>query len=197
MANDAHLIVIGLLAIIVVLGLVAGLRGTLLWYHELRTKRRRIASATKQEVALAAAVRTLPESAYEDANVDGIECTICLSVFELGSSIRLLPCGHCFHTACIDAWLLHRSDEPGACTHAVPRCPLCKATPLTKAQLQKLQTVGFSAWAAADGQRRADLIANPAQPQAATVDVRARPIVASSYEASPLQAVGHPGSLLV
>ena len=197
MTNDVHLLVIGLLAIIAVLGIIAGLRSALLWYQDLRKKRRRIMSATQQEVALAAAVGTLPQMAYEGANADGYECTICLSAFELGQSIRLLPCGHSFHMACIDAWLLHRSEERGACTHAVPRCPLCKATPLTKAQLQKLQTAGFSAWAAADGQRRADLIANPAQPQAATVDVRARPIVASSYEASPLQAVGHPGSLLV
>lgn len=46
-----------------------------------------------------------------------VQCPICLSEFCPGDKIRPLPgCGHCFHQACVDLWLLRRAD-----------CPLCKA----------------------------------------------------------------------
>ncbi|KAL5698288.1 RING-type E3 ubiquitin transferase [Ranunculus cassubicifolius] len=45
------------------------------------------------------------------------ECSVCLSVFEDGESIRQLPrCKHSFHAQCIDMWLFSHSD-----------CPLCRA----------------------------------------------------------------------
>lgn len=45
------------------------------------------------------------------------ECYICLSLFEQGEDARRLPCGHEFHVACIDRWLLdvHRT------------CPCCRS----------------------------------------------------------------------
>lgn len=44
------------------------------------------------------------------------ECSICLCPLALGDSIRPLDsCGHTFHRACIDLWLLRRAE-----------CPLCK-----------------------------------------------------------------------
>merc|ERR1719330_2240350 len=44
------------------------------------------------------------------------ECSICLCEVEPGDGVRRLPgCGHAFHSACIDIWLLRRAD-----------CPLCK-----------------------------------------------------------------------
>ncbi|GAQ77739.1 hypothetical protein KFL_000030180 [Klebsormidium nitens] len=42
-------------------------------------------------------------------------CAICLVDYEEGALLRPLPCGHAFHTACIDTWL--KKD---------PSCPLCK-----------------------------------------------------------------------
>lgn len=46
-----------------------------------------------------------------------LACPICLSDFLEGEDIRALPgCGHSFHKACIDLWLLRRAD-----------CPMCKA----------------------------------------------------------------------
>merc|ERR1711871_1217363 len=42
-------------------------------------------------------------------------CTICLGDYEVKEELRLLPCGHCFHAECVDAWLqINRV------------CPICK-----------------------------------------------------------------------
>ena len=42
-------------------------------------------------------------------------CTICLGDYEDAEQLRLLPCGHCFHAECVDAWLqINRI------------CPMCK-----------------------------------------------------------------------
>lgn len=47
---------------------------------------------------------------------DTCECSICLSDVKLGDQLRRLPqCGHTFHRACVDVWLLRCAD-----------CPLCK-----------------------------------------------------------------------
>ncbi|KAL3944891.1 MAG: hypothetical protein SGBAC_001036 [Bacillariaceae sp.] len=58
---------------------------------------------------------------------DGIEltttcttCSICIEDLEPGECLRLLPCGHAFHTDCIMPWLTRRQG----C------CPLCKASVL-------------------------------------------------------------------
>jgi hypothetical protein len=46
----------------------------------------------------------------------GLECAICLVATEVGDTVRRLEvCGHVFHKACIDLWLLRSST-----------CPLCK-----------------------------------------------------------------------
>jgi len=42
-------------------------------------------------------------------------CTICLEDFEFDEELRMLPCSHCFHKACVDHWLLRQQR----------RCPLC------------------------------------------------------------------------
>ncbi|KAK3332685.1 hypothetical protein B0T19DRAFT_416281 [Cercophora scortea] len=37
------------------------------------------------------------------------ECSICMDVFEDVDDVRVFPCGHIFHQACIDPWLLFQS----------------------------------------------------------------------------------------
>lgn len=52
----------------------------------------------------------------EGAFTEDTECSICLNDICPGESLRqLCVCGHSFHRACIDLWLLRRGD-----------CPLCK-----------------------------------------------------------------------
>ncbi|XP_057422418.1 RING-H2 finger protein ATL52-like [Lotus japonicus] len=53
-----------------------------------------------------------------DGFIGGImDCSVCLSEFEDGESVRLLPkCNHAFHLPCIDTWLKSHST-----------CPLCRS----------------------------------------------------------------------
>ncbi|KAE8722769.1 RING/U-box superfamily protein [Hibiscus syriacus] len=63
----------------------------------------------------------------------GLECVICLSLFEDNEVGRNLPkCGHGFHVECIDMWLNSHSN-----------CPLCRAPVLgtdTDSQTSSLET---------------------------------------------------------
>lgn len=45
-----------------------------------------------------------------------VECSICTEIFSAGDDVRVLPCQHKFHPACIDPWLLNVSGT----------CPLCR-----------------------------------------------------------------------
>lgn len=47
-----------------------------------------------------------------DASIDGAErlgCSICTEDFDIGQDVRVLPCNHQFHPACIDPWLINVS----------------------------------------------------------------------------------------
>ncbi|XP_013166271.1 PREDICTED: RING finger protein 165-like [Papilio xuthus] len=43
------------------------------------------------------------------------KCTICLSIFEVDSDCRRLPCMHLFHMDCVDQWLSTNKH-----------CPICR-----------------------------------------------------------------------
>ncbi|KAI3412786.1 RING-type domain-containing protein, partial [Psidium guajava] len=52
-----------------------------------------------------------------DGLVEGSDCTVCLTEFSDGETLRVLPkCGHAFHVPCIDTWLRSHTN-----------CPLCRA----------------------------------------------------------------------
>ena len=63
-------------------------------------------------------VHALP-TAHEPP-VDGDVCGVCLESEVAGSVWRLLPCGHRFHTSCVDEWLY----RPGGA------CPTCRKDPI-------------------------------------------------------------------
>ncbi|GLJ42589.1 hypothetical protein SUGI_0882800 [Cryptomeria japonica] len=61
-------------------------------------------------------IQSIPIFSYKEQ--DGIlDCAICLSEFQDGETLRLLPkCSHAFHVHCIDVWLQSNSN-----------CPMCRA----------------------------------------------------------------------
>lgn len=70
---------------------------------------------TAGAVAAAAATTASPRPTTA-ATDDNPGCSICTDDFEPGQDLRLLPCGHRFHPACVDPWLLNISGS----------CPLCR-----------------------------------------------------------------------
>lgn len=67
-------------------------------------------------------IEQLPEYKFENGKLNGkgipqseATCSICLEEFEEGSMVRELPCGHLFHSGCVDKWLSLN-----------PTCPLCR-----------------------------------------------------------------------
>ena len=40
------------------------------------------------------------------------ECVICMVDFEVGETVRYLPCAHMFHKKCVDTWLMRSLTCP-------------------------------------------------------------------------------------
>ena len=62
-----------------------------------------------------------PQQSTEADEEEGerAECAICLAEFTRGDEVRVLPtCGHGFHAACVDVWLLSNSTCP-SCRRAL------------------------------------------------------------------------------
>ncbi|XP_062193287.1 RING-H2 finger protein ATL80-like [Phragmites australis] len=74
------------------------------------------------------ALQSLPTVSFEADERDQDqeerpECAICLAEFARGNEVRVLPpCGHWFHAACVDAWLLSSSTCP-SCRRALVVVP--------------------------------------------------------------------------
>jgi hypothetical protein len=99
---------------------------------EARLRERRAAAMrankeTERSRSVELAVRRLPTCTASGE----YECAICLCTLAAGDELRELPCGHKFHFACIDRWLIRRELDYGASS-----CPLCKKEVLTEEALQ-------------------------------------------------------------
>lgn len=44
-----------------------------------------------------------------EADPDSLGCSICTEDFKVGDDVRVLPCEHQFHPACVDPWLINVS----------------------------------------------------------------------------------------
>ncbi|CAM9600494.1 unnamed protein product [Ectocarpus fasciculatus] len=72
----------------------------------------------------AAPSSTRSRSSSEDSDsASSITCAICLASYQEEEVIKVLPCGHDFHSECLDAWLELKAE-----------CPLCKAPAFTKSR---------------------------------------------------------------
>ncbi|XP_041368639.1 uncharacterized protein LOC121382986 isoform X2 [Gigantopelta aegis] len=60
-------------------------------------------------------ISALPTRQYQLNGPQNTDCQICLAKFETGEELRILPCTHEYHTACIDEWLKRNAT-----------CPVCR-----------------------------------------------------------------------
>lgn len=74
------------------------------------------AGSTTTADAPTAIATTVPRTAHDIPEPENQGCSICTEDFTQGDDIRVLPCKHEFHPACVDPWLL---DVSGT-------CPLCR-----------------------------------------------------------------------
>ncbi|KAF7302005.1 Mismatch repair-related protein [Mycena indigotica] len=79
-----------------------------------------------------------------------LECAICLSEFEKGDKVRVLPCHHIFHLAEVDEWLIQRKKL----------CPVCKADVTQPPADPHVPSVAASS--SEDATERTPLLENPA-----------------------------------
>ncbi|KAJ4842430.1 hypothetical protein Tsubulata_027297 [Turnera subulata] len=66
--------------------------------------------------ATAEAIDRIVSNSPETLEVEGELCCVCLSGLEAGEDLRVLPCLHKFHKACVERWF------DGYCK----TCPLCR-----------------------------------------------------------------------
>ena len=59
--------------------------------------------------------RSSPRSSIEPPSASLLECSICLERYSPGDELRMLPCMHSYHDACITPWLMIKAT-----------CPVCK-----------------------------------------------------------------------
>mmetsp|Transcript_25292 Transcript_25292/g.51964 ORF Transcript_25292/g.51964 Transcript_25292/m.51964 type:complete len:302 (+) Transcript_25292:73-978(+) len=76
------------------------------------------ANASANKGASASVITSLPLKKYSDILDSQLEgevdstCPICISDFDLEEELRVLPCGHHFHSSCVDEWLRVNSTCP-------------------------------------------------------------------------------------
>ena len=80
-------------------------------YHEVSFRMRDALIAVPEPTHGSHSAEPLPQNLpqFRQATTAGVTCLICVDDFVDGDRIRTLPCGHDFHPACIDPWLLNRS----------------------------------------------------------------------------------------
>ncbi|XP_054812909.1 RING-H2 finger protein ATL57 [Prosopis cineraria] len=75
-------------------------------------------------------VQSLPGFRYNAEAKNQEDCAICLSEFEIGETVKMVPnCKHVFHQQCIDRWLS---------SHVT--CPICRGTKFFVGEQQQAES---------------------------------------------------------
>jgi len=114
------------LSLAVIFTAVARLLMTLIvFYHSFPPRWQGAQPAPKPRGATQELIDSMPLLEYTpELQNDGVEtsCAVCLSDFDWDDKLRRLPCGHCFHRACIDKWLKRNKVCP-LCLHDIEASP--------------------------------------------------------------------------
>ncbi|KAI1301151.1 hypothetical protein EDD11_005775 [Mortierella claussenii] len=97
----------------------------------IRIRQQQIADLAPPEV-----VTNLPIKVFYTAKLkenDPVECVICLEEFEDETELRVLPCRHEYHVACIDSWLTTRKKLCPICKRDI--CTATESTPLLRSAI--------------------------------------------------------------
>ncbi|KAK3120808.1 hypothetical protein QOZ80_8BG0642020 [Eleusine coracana subsp. coracana] len=87
--------------------------------HQIRRDRGRIPLAREFHGMSSQLVKAMPSLIFtrvQEDNCTSSTCAICLEDYSVGEKLRVLPCRHKFHAACVDLWL----------TSWRTFCPVCK-----------------------------------------------------------------------
>ncbi|KAF9909218.1 hypothetical protein EC991_008979 [Linnemannia zychae] len=103
----------------------------------------RLSQQLAADLAPAEVVSNLPIKVFFNSKLkenDPVECVICLEEFEDEAELRVLPCRHEYHVACIDSWLTKRKKFCPICKRDI--CVPSETTPLLGASSENTDTRG-------------------------------------------------------
>uniref|UniRef100_A0A914M055 RING-type E3 ubiquitin transferase n=1 Tax=Meloidogyne incognita TaxID=6306 RepID=A0A914M055_MELIC len=70
--------------------------------------------------------RTFTTAVNIKIETEGVECSICLEKFEIGTFKQRLSCGHEFHELCILNWVYTKNENGIGLIESEKGCPICR-----------------------------------------------------------------------